>query len=225
MKIAVYILIGLAAFSVIGSTRSEATVIDAKTFKQETKKGPVFVKFFTKWCSACKSLKPTWDKLADHVLERKYNVTVVKVDAEKHSTLAEDYEVEEYPTLVLVEGGRRHVFKYDGQATVDRFDSFLQKKYLNPVPTVTSVETVSNNGGAVFFGSKDSAEYKAFFKTVMSADDSLEYVRIEDPEIIRREHGEETNKIVYYTKDLAKRAVYAGKNNQDAIMAFFNSNR
>ena len=63
---------------------------------------PVLVDFFTVWCAPCKALAPTLEDLSTEYGEA---VRIVSVDAEKSPALAQQYDVQGYPTLVLVRDG------------------------------------------------------------------------------------------------------------------------
>jgi thioredoxin len=63
----------------------------------------VLVDFWAAWCAPCKAMAPSLDRLAGEFL----NMKVVKVDAEEHKELLEDYDVRSLPTLQLYHAGER----------------------------------------------------------------------------------------------------------------------
>jgi len=74
--------------------------INEATEFQETVRnasGLVLVDFFTTWCGPCRMLAP--------VLAELENVTVVKVDGDKHQDLIVEHGVAAYPTMVFYKDG------------------------------------------------------------------------------------------------------------------------
>ena len=64
---------------------------------------PVVVDFFTTWCGPCKMLGPLLDQLAAKYAGR---IKVVKVNAEREYTLANEHQIQGVPTLVFYRGGK-----------------------------------------------------------------------------------------------------------------------
>ena len=63
---------------------------------------PVFVDFWAEWCSPCRMLTPTFEKLAE-----KYGneITFAKVNVDELPDLAGKYAVRSIPTLLLMRQG------------------------------------------------------------------------------------------------------------------------
>jgi thioredoxin len=78
---------------------------------------PVLVDFWADWCGPCKILAPTISELA---VEYAGRVKFGKVDVDRHGSLAEDYSVEGYPTVLLFKEGK----------LVDRMLGVQEKKVL-----------------------------------------------------------------------------------------------
>ena len=66
--------------------------------------GKVLVDFFADWCGPCKTLAPFLDELNEEFSDQ---VTILKVDTDKHKDLASEYNVHSLPTLILFEGGKK----------------------------------------------------------------------------------------------------------------------
>jgi len=74
-----------------------------KTFENEISEGIVLVDFWAHWCQPCLIQGPILENLA---ADSKKDIKVVKVDVEKHSDLANAFQVRSIPTLILFKNGK-----------------------------------------------------------------------------------------------------------------------
>jgi len=79
-----------------------ATTTD--TFKQDVLDAPglVLVDFWATWCQPCKMMAPILDGLADDLAGR---IAVLKVDADEHTELVQQYAVSSIPTILVFSDG------------------------------------------------------------------------------------------------------------------------
>jgi len=75
-------------------------VTSADHFVELTGEGVVLVDFYADWCGPCKMLAPTVEELAAET-----GATVAKVDVDQHQGLAQQYNVQGVPTLLLFADG------------------------------------------------------------------------------------------------------------------------
>lgn len=78
---------------------------DIKTneFDDAVKEGVVLVDFYADWCGPCKMLAPVLNELAEDVRGK---ATVVKVNVDTESELAQKYQVSSIPSLKLFKDGQ-----------------------------------------------------------------------------------------------------------------------
>ena len=63
----------------------------------------VLADFFATWCSPCKAMHPVLEQLKAQLGDR---IRIIKVDVDKHSIPAEEYNVQAVPTLILFRSGK-----------------------------------------------------------------------------------------------------------------------
>ncbi|GLT55413.1 hypothetical protein SLA2020_285360 [Shorea laevis] len=84
----------------IAATPSNVVVLSPDSFNEivldETK--DVLVEFYAPWCGHCKSLAPTYEKVAT-AFKLEEDVVIANLDSDKYKDLAEKYGVSGYPTL------------------------------------------------------------------------------------------------------------------------------
>ncbi|KAG8341183.1 putative protein disulfide isomerase [Trypanosoma vivax] len=93
-----------------------------KTVKDPTKH--VFVMFYAPWCGHCNRLKPKWEELARE-LKGDESLVIAKVDADAHHDIANQYDVQGYPTLRLYTKGNKGGVLYEGKRDVAALREFL----------------------------------------------------------------------------------------------------
>ena len=75
--------------------------VNKKEFEELVKDGTVVVDFFATWCGPCKMLAPVLEELS----EEETSVKFVKVDIDEEELLAEQYQVQAVPTVLVFKDG------------------------------------------------------------------------------------------------------------------------
>ncbi|KAK2996345.1 hypothetical protein RJ639_024949 [Escallonia herrerae] len=113
----------------IAAVPSNVVVLSSDNFNEivldETK--DVLVEFYAPWCGHCKSLAPTYEKVAT-AFKLENDVVVANLDADKYKDLAEKYGVSGYPTLKFFPKNNKAGEDYDGGRDLDDFVTFINEK-------------------------------------------------------------------------------------------------
>ncbi|MBE9055175.1 thioredoxin [Sphaerospermopsis sp. LEGE 08334] len=78
---------------------------------------PVLVDFYAEWCGPCQMMGPILEQVNAQL---KDCLRIVKIDTEKYTQLATQYQIEALPTLVLFKNGQ----------PVDRIEGVFQAREL-----------------------------------------------------------------------------------------------
>jgi protein disulfide-isomerase A6 len=95
----------------------------ASTVLAQTQKARL-VEFFAPWCGHCKKLTPIYEKLAS-VFQSESDVVIAKVDATKEPELAQQYNVQGYPTILFFAPGSNEPTPYNEGRELDAFVNFI----------------------------------------------------------------------------------------------------
>jgi len=109
----------------------DTLILDVHTFDEvalDTEKD-VLVSFTAPWCGHCKSLKPTYEKVAT-TFKGESNCIVANIDADdkKNKPISERYGVTGFPTLKFFAKGSTEPEKYEGGRDEAAFVNFLNEK-------------------------------------------------------------------------------------------------
>lgn len=64
---------------------------------------PVIIDFHAEWCGPCKMMAPMMDQIKEEYDDR---IKIYKIDIDKNRSLAEKYQVNAVPTLMIFKQGK-----------------------------------------------------------------------------------------------------------------------
>ncbi len=78
---------------------------DKANFESDVLKSdkPVLVDFWAEWCGPCRTLGPVLDEVATELGEK---ATIVKVNVDENSELAQQYGIRGIPTMIFFKDGQ-----------------------------------------------------------------------------------------------------------------------
>lgn len=94
------------------------------TFSEILKSGkPVLVDFFAVWCGPCKAMKPI---LEEFKKKKGDAITILKVDIDKNQAVANSYQIQSVPTLILFKDGKI-LWRQSGVPQLNQLDQIVSK--------------------------------------------------------------------------------------------------
>jgi thioredoxin 1 len=93
--------------------------LEDNNFKKEVEESkiPVIIDFFADWCGPCQMMKPVFEKISK---EYKGKLKFAKVNTEDNPQLAEKFEIQGIPCLIIAKKGKE----------VDRIVGFMSEASL-----------------------------------------------------------------------------------------------
>lgn len=81
--------------------------LTSNTFHSAVQSRPVvLVLFYASWCPHCKTLMPQWQQAAQELNDLGLNGTLVMIDGSEHADIADEYNIEGFPTIKLFKNGK-----------------------------------------------------------------------------------------------------------------------
>jgi thioredoxin 1 len=84
---------------------------------------PVLVDFFAEWCGPCRMMPPILHELKSGLGEK---VTIIKIDVDRNSRLAEQYQVQGVPTLMVFKKGKLE-WRQSGVVPAKKLQAVIQQ--------------------------------------------------------------------------------------------------
>ncbi len=85
---------------------------------------PLLIDFETTWCGPCKQMDQ-WVYNADLVVAKSLNLLAVKVDGDENRDLVKKFQVNAYPTIILIGSDGKEIRRLVGYQSVNQMVAFL----------------------------------------------------------------------------------------------------
>jgi thioredoxin 1 len=86
-----------------GSTSKEVITLTTDNFNEEISTGVVMVDFWATWCMPCRAMGPVIDEIAN---QTRGKIKVGKVDVDAQGELANRFNVQGIPNIIIFEDGK-----------------------------------------------------------------------------------------------------------------------
>ncbi|XP_076839353.1 protein disulfide-isomerase A2 [Brachyhypopomus gauderio] len=112
-------------------------VLHSKNFARALSENKyLLVEFYAPWCGHCRKLEPVYAEVAGQLKTESSPVRLAKVDGTEERDLAEEFDVDSFPTLKFFKDGvRQNATDFTGKRTVKGIGQWLQRR-LGPSATV-----------------------------------------------------------------------------------------
>nr|XP_055062057.1 protein disulfide-isomerase A2 [Misgurnus anguillicaudatus] len=194
----------------------------------------LLVEFYAPWCGHCRSLEPIYAEVAEILKTESSAVRLAKVDATEERELANEFNVNSFPTLkFLKDGNRQNATDFNGKRTVKGIRSWLER-HIGPSATVlndikSAEELLDSNDVVVvgFFQDLEGEEAKTFYDVSLTVVD-VNFGITSDPELFKK-YDVNGDSVVIFKKFDDKRADMSlskdDKLVKDDLISFIQSNR
>lgn len=189
----------------------------------------VMVEFYAPWCGHCQALAPEYAAAATEL--KGENVVLAKVDASEENDLAQQYDVQGFPTVYFFIDG---VHKpYTGQRTKESIVTWIKKKTgpgLNNITTLEDAERILTSESKIVLGylnslvGPDSEELSAASKL----EDDVSFYQTVNPDVAKLFHFDPEVKrpaLVLLKKEVEKLSYFDGQFAKSAIAEFVFANK
>ena len=100
----------------------------------------LLILFFDPECPHCKNFMPEYGKIADNL--SKENFVFAKLNSVKYEKIANNYDLEAFPTLILLKKGEKVVF--EGERSPEKIENFLKENTKPKFEEIKSKKDLEN---------------------------------------------------------------------------------
>lgn len=137
---------------------------------EASKKHPVVVDFWAEWCGPCKTLGPALEKV---VGESKGSLSLVKIDVDQHMDLAQIFQVQGIPFVLLFKDGQP-VDGFQGALPEDQVRQWLSQYMGEVEPEAPAIPPKLEGARALIAQGKTEEAIKALEVLVQNEEEEAE---------------------------------------------------
>ncbi|XP_072320196.1 protein disulfide-isomerase-like [Eucyclogobius newberryi] len=192
----------------------------------------LLVEFYAPWCGHCKSLLPVYEEVAGKLKDEDKDMRLAKVDATEEKELAEEFNVQGFPTISLfVNGDRTKPREFTGERTAGGIVTWMKRQASPEAPTLDTPDAVAQynyarNVSVVAFVKDMKSETSELLDELFQSSD-VELAKTSSPEAFNKyEVTEDT--VVLFKKFDEGRVDFPlgdeGKLDQEKLLSFIQEN-
>ncbi|KAJ0084212.1 hypothetical protein Patl1_30705 [Pistacia atlantica] len=191
----------------------------------------VMVEFYAPWCGHCQSLAPEYAAAATELKGGNESVVLAKVDATEETELAQEYDVQGFPTVYFfIEGVHR---PYTGARNKDAIVTWIRKKIgpgIHNVTTLDEAERILTSNDKVVLGYLNSLVdlESEVLAAASRLQDDVNFYQTVDPAVAELFHLDPKAKrpaLVMVKKEAEKISYFDGQFDKSAIADFVFANK
>nr|CAH8825072.1 unnamed protein product [Trichobilharzia regenti] len=181
MGVICYFLVTVTCFigNIYAQDTAYMTALTVNNVKNLTKENPVIMILFTvDWCTKCHIAWSEYKLLAREVNQSGLPVVMTYVNQTTDEILADEFQVKEFPTVVLMNYGEN--LYYHGVYSTQALLNFLKSEIDSPVKLCSSVEEIEihrEKDDAVLLGLFHSTKHYNFLKFKLTAKKAYKYIK------------------------------------------------
>ncbi|CAL8331865.1 unnamed protein product [Merluccius merluccius] len=194
----------------------------------------LLVEFYAPWCGHCQALEPVYAEAAAKLKEAGLGaIRLAKVEATEEKELAQEFDVDGFPTLKLFVGGDRekHV-DFTGKRTAEGMVQWMLRRagpgaaVLETPDAAAELLNTHNITVVGFFNNLESEEAKVFTEVFLHMVD-VEFAMTTSPAVLEK-YEVKASSVVLFKKFDDGRADYTlpedGKLDRDELITFIKNN-
>ncbi|CAG7725782.1 unnamed protein product, partial [Allacma fusca] len=193
----------------------------SERFLEVRKDGVWLVKFYAPWCGHCKKLEPIFNHVAQALHDT--NIRVAKVDCTRFPTVASEFNVRGYPTIMFISGNRINI--YNGERITQDIVDYA-KKMNGPHITETSLDPYDIDGHLFgYYGPKSDPLWLEFETVAKDNQDTDRYYHFTSqlestPHVINKK----SNGLVLNVTEVARVKAFVASHRFDPFVRLTRSN-
>ncbi|KAI3790752.1 hypothetical protein L2E82_04029 [Cichorium intybus] len=189
--------------------KEHVLTLDHSNFSEVVSKHKfIVVEFYAPWCGHCKNLAPEYEKAASVLSSNEPPVFLAKVDAnaEENKPLAQQYEIQGFPTIKILKNGGEVVQDYKGPREADGIVEYLKKQV---GPASFEIKTPEDAGSLIdekkvvvvgIFPTLSGEEYEKFTILADKLRSDYDFVHTTNAELLPRGESKVTTPTVRVLK-------------------------
>ncbi|EPS66718.1 hypothetical protein M569_08058, partial [Genlisea aurea] len=189
----------------------------------------VMVEFYAPWCGHCQAMAQEYAAAATELDSE--NVKLAKVDATEETSLAEEYEVQGFPSILFFVDGEHT--PYSGQRTKDGIVTWIRKKTgpgISNITTTEEAERVLTSESTVVLGFLESllGHDSDVLSSASKVEDDVNFYQTTNPNVAKMFHLEADvmrPALVLLKKEAEKVNYFDGKFEKSRIAGFVSANK